>query len=213
MTPWLQKWKELRQSFTYTPQALRLVWQTNRWATVGLGFLTLGGALLPATQAWVGKLIVDGVVASIQGDRAPEQIKTVFVYLILELILFLLGTALNHAGQFAAQKRRRNQGAEDADNDRDTEKPEGDLARARVAQEVDGSPGQFLCVNYHAFFQAGWIFGTGGIIAHACARVYSMRRRPRAKSTNDSMGKIQARNPCPRPGRRAKLETISNDHE
>ena len=103
MTPWLQKWKELRQSFTYTPQALRLVWQTNRWATVGLGFLTLGGALLPATQAWVGKLIVDGVVASIQGDRAPEQIKAVFVYLILELILFLLGTALNHARRLIQQ--------------------------------------------------------------------------------------------------------------
>src|SRR3972149_2362220 len=103
MTPWLQKWKELRQSFTYTPQALRLVWQTNRWATVGLGFLTLGGALLPATQAWVGKLIVDGVVASIQGDRAPAQIQAVFVYLILELILFLLGTALNHARRLIQQ--------------------------------------------------------------------------------------------------------------
>jgi len=51
----------------------------------------------------VGKLIVDGVVASIQGDRAPEQIKAVFVYLILELILFLLGTALNHARRLIQQ--------------------------------------------------------------------------------------------------------------
>ena len=99
----LKKWKELRRSFTHTPQAMRLVWQTNRWATIGLGFLTLGGALLPASQAWVGKLIVDGVVASIQGGADPERIKTVFVYLIIELGLFLLSTALNHARRLIQQ--------------------------------------------------------------------------------------------------------------
>jgi len=103
MMPLLRKWRELRQSFTHTPQAIRLVWQTNRWATLGLGFLTLGGALLPASQAWVGKLIVDGVVASIQGGHTPEQTKTVFIYLLLELGLFLLGTALNHARRLIQQ--------------------------------------------------------------------------------------------------------------
>ncbi len=97
------KWKEVRQSFTHTPQAVRLVWQTNPWATVGLGFLTLGGALLPASQAWVGKLIVDGVVASIQKSADPERIKTVFFYLILELALFLLSTVLNHARRLIQQ--------------------------------------------------------------------------------------------------------------
>jgi ATP-binding cassette subfamily B protein len=98
-----QKWNEVRHSFAHTPQAIKLVWQTNRSATLGLGFLTLCGALLPASQAWVGKLIVDGVVASIQGNRDPEQIKTVFVYLILELGLFLLSTAINHARRLIQQ--------------------------------------------------------------------------------------------------------------
>jgi ATP-binding cassette subfamily B protein len=104
MTPLLQKWKEICHSFAHTPQAVQLVWQTNRWATMGLGFITLGGALLPASQAWVGKLIVDGVVASIQGGGAePEKIKTVFVYLILELSLFLLSAVLNHARRLIQQ--------------------------------------------------------------------------------------------------------------
>jgi ATP-binding cassette subfamily B protein len=103
MTSWLQKWKEVRHSFAHTPQAVRLVWQTNRWATIGLGFLTVGGALLPASQAWVGKLIVDGVVASVQGDGGPEQIKTIFFYLILELGLFLVSTAINHARRLIQQ--------------------------------------------------------------------------------------------------------------
>jgi ATP-binding cassette, subfamily B, bacterial len=103
MTPLLQRWKEFHRSFTHTPQAVKLVWQTNRWATIGLGFLTLAGALLPASQAWVGKLIVDGVVASIQRGADPEAVRRVFVYLILELALFLLNTALNHARRLIQQ--------------------------------------------------------------------------------------------------------------
>src|SRR5918995_2586927 len=96
MIPVLQKWQEVRQSFAHTPKAVQLVWQANRSATVGLGFLTLGGALLPATQAWVGKLIVDGVVASIQTGQDAEQVRRVFIYLLLELGLFLLSGAFNH---------------------------------------------------------------------------------------------------------------------
>lgn len=101
--PLLEQWKKVRGSFTHTPQALRLVWQANRSATLGLGFLTLAGALLPASQAWVGKLIVDGVVASIRGGHNDEQVRAVFYYLILELILFLLSTALNHSRRLIQQ--------------------------------------------------------------------------------------------------------------
>src|SRR5512139_17104 len=73
MISWSEKWRKWRNTFTHTPQALELVWRTNRWATVGLALLTFGGALLPATQAWVGKLIVDGVVASIQNGADPVR--------------------------------------------------------------------------------------------------------------------------------------------
>ena len=80
MIAWLsQHWQKIRNALVHTPQALRLVWQANRVATVGLGFLTSGGALLPATQAWVGKLIVDGVVASIQEGEDPEQVQDGFL--------------------------------------------------------------------------------------------------------------------------------------
>jgi ATP-binding cassette, subfamily B, bacterial len=103
MTPLLQRVKELHRSFTHTPEAVRLVWQTNRWATIGLGFLTLAGALLPVSQAWVGKLIVDGVVASIQRGADPEVVRTVFILLILELALFLLSAGVNHARRLIQQ--------------------------------------------------------------------------------------------------------------
>jgi ATP-binding cassette, subfamily B, bacterial len=103
MIPFLEKWRRLRQSCTHTPQAVRFVWRTNRWATVGLALLTLGGALLPATQAWVGKLIVDGVVASIQSAQDAEQVRKVFFYLLLELVLFLLSAAFNHGRRLIQQ--------------------------------------------------------------------------------------------------------------
>jgi ATP-binding cassette subfamily B protein len=98
-----EKWRQLRRSFTHTPQAVRFVWRTNRWATVGLGLLTLCGALLPASQAWVGKLIVDGVVASIQTGQDAEQVRRVFIYLLLELGLFLLSAAFNHGRRLIQQ--------------------------------------------------------------------------------------------------------------
>jgi len=98
-----QQLQKIRTSFRHTPQALKLVWQANPIATVELAFLTLAGALLPATQAWVGKLIVDGVVASIQGGHDPDQVRTVFYYLVLELVLFLLSTALNHSRRLIQQ--------------------------------------------------------------------------------------------------------------
>ena len=103
MTSWSEKWRKWRNTFTHTPQALELVWRTNRWATVGLALLTLGGALLPATQAWVGKLIVDGVVASIQNGADPARTQKVFLYLIFELILFLLSAAFSQARRLIQQ--------------------------------------------------------------------------------------------------------------
>jgi ATP-binding cassette, subfamily B, bacterial len=103
MAALLKQWQKIRTSFTHTPQALKLVWEASPTATVGLGFLTLAGALLPATQAWVGKLIVDGVVASIQGAHDADKVSTIFYYLALELILFLLGTAINHSRRLIQQ--------------------------------------------------------------------------------------------------------------
>jgi ATP-binding cassette subfamily B protein len=97
------QWRKVRNSFAHTPLALGLVWRTSRPATLGLALLTLGGALLPAAQAWVAKLIVDGVVAAIQKGHDQEQITAVFYYLVLELVLFLLSTGINHARRLIQQ--------------------------------------------------------------------------------------------------------------
>lgn len=99
----IEQLNQLRYSFVHTPAAIRFVWRSNHWGILGLGLLTLAGALLPAAQAWVGKLIVDGVVAAIQHGQAHEQAQSVFYYLAVELGLILLGTGVGQARRLIQQ--------------------------------------------------------------------------------------------------------------
>ncbi|APR84392.1 ABC transporter, ATP-binding/permease protein [Minicystis rosea] len=53
----------LRESFAHTPRTLKLVWRSSPGGSVALGALTLVAAILPLGIAYVGKAIVDAVVA------------------------------------------------------------------------------------------------------------------------------------------------------
>jgi ATP-binding cassette subfamily B protein len=48
--------------FRYSRRALDLVWSTSRPLTIALGLLTVLAGVTPAAMAWVGALIIDGVV-------------------------------------------------------------------------------------------------------------------------------------------------------
>ncbi|MFP4334519.1 MAG: ABC transporter ATP-binding protein [Wenzhouxiangella sp.] len=74
----------------YGRRALSLVWATSRWLTVALAVLTVMAGLLPAGIAWVGKLLVDSVVAVIQAD-GPTGI--VWLWLSVEALLVALMAA------------------------------------------------------------------------------------------------------------------------
>ena len=50
--------------FVYSRRALELVWTTSRRLTITLAVLTLVAGVLPAVIAYIGQLIVDGVVAA-----------------------------------------------------------------------------------------------------------------------------------------------------
>ena len=50
--------------FQYSWRAIELVWTTNRTLTLLFGILTLVAGLMPASLAYVGKLIVDQVLAA-----------------------------------------------------------------------------------------------------------------------------------------------------
>jgi ATP-binding cassette subfamily B protein len=54
----------------YSRRAIALVWSTHRGLTISLGLLTLAAGLMPAGVAYLGKLIVDAVVAALEANRA-----------------------------------------------------------------------------------------------------------------------------------------------
>ncbi len=78
--------KRFLDIFRYSQRALELVWSTSPRLTVVFALLTLLVGVLPASVAWVGKLIVDGVVAAIELHRQTGVVDTgmVMIYVACE---------------------------------------------------------------------------------------------------------------------------------
>ncbi|HZR10411.1 MAG TPA: ABC transporter ATP-binding protein [Myxococcales bacterium] len=82
------------QYLKYLPRTFALVRESSRAFAVGMIALLLGQAALPAAMAWVGKLIVDAVVAAARsGD--PAQRWHVLRLVALEAGLMALSTAMS----------------------------------------------------------------------------------------------------------------------
>jgi ATP-binding cassette subfamily B protein/ATP-binding cassette subfamily C protein len=65
--------------FRQVPGTLRLVWEADRGGAIAVGALTLVLALLPAGIAWVGKLIVDGVVAAARSGAEADRVRVLWL--------------------------------------------------------------------------------------------------------------------------------------
>ena len=85
----LAQLKQGTQVFQYTGRAVGLVWQTSRSLTFVLAIVTVVAGLLPAAIAYVGKLIVDGVVLAHQSGLERDRLITLG-YLGIEAILVAL---------------------------------------------------------------------------------------------------------------------------
>jgi len=86
--------------FRYSHRAIELVWTTSPRLTLVLAFLTLAAGLLPAGIAWVGQLIVDGVVAAMAADE--PDVRGVLELVALEALL-VIGVAGSQRGISANQ--------------------------------------------------------------------------------------------------------------
>ena len=67
----LPDWSERRAALRYVPALVALVWRTNRGLTVAMGLLRLVRAFFPVAILWIGKLIIDAVVAYRAGTPHP----------------------------------------------------------------------------------------------------------------------------------------------
>lgn len=73
-------WNSLRDVLVFTRRAFALVWTTSKWLAYAFCFFTLLAGFLPATLAYVSKLLVDGVVSA----RALHDPEPAVKYVILE---------------------------------------------------------------------------------------------------------------------------------
>ncbi len=91
--------RDARTAFRQVPATFALVWRSDRAGALALAALTAVAALLPAAIAWVGKLIVDAVVAAGRGEGSPAR--------VTELVLLELGlmTASMAAGRLLGLER------------------------------------------------------------------------------------------------------------
>ncbi|HEX6052391.1 MAG TPA: ABC transporter ATP-binding protein [Gemmatimonadaceae bacterium] len=83
--------RERAQALRYIPKLVRLVWETHRGYSVTMAALRLVRAFVPIATLWVGKLIVDGVVAA---QRDGGTWRSVAGLVALELGIVVAGELL-----------------------------------------------------------------------------------------------------------------------
>ena len=97
-----ERWAKVKGAAVNVRRAFGLVWQAHSRSALAMVGCTLIGALLPASQAWVGKLIVDTVVTSINAHiGAMAGLQAVLPYLIVEFILLVIQAGNSQARSFA----------------------------------------------------------------------------------------------------------------
>lgn len=83
-------------------RAFDIVWQAHPRSALVMAGCTVVGALLPASQAWVGKLIVDAVVNTINTNAGSEAgLRAVLPLLIAEFVLLILQAGNTQARNLA----------------------------------------------------------------------------------------------------------------
>ena len=68
--------KRFLDVFRYSRRALELVWSTSQRLALIFALLTLVAGILPAAVAWIGQLIVDGVVAAMGQQQQSGSAET-----------------------------------------------------------------------------------------------------------------------------------------
>ena len=92
-----RSWAERLQALRHLPKLLRLVWETQPAYVVGILVLRLVRATVPLLLLWVGKLIVDAVVAAVAAGQAGGAVDRdgLVRLVLLELAIAVVGEGLS----------------------------------------------------------------------------------------------------------------------
>lgn len=87
-------WRQRFAALRYVLQLIRMVWHTHKPYTIVMALLRLVRAFVPVVTLWIGKLILDTVVAAL--TSAPDY-DTLWKLVALEIAVVVLGEALARA--------------------------------------------------------------------------------------------------------------------
>jgi ATP-binding cassette subfamily B protein len=87
-------WKERVAALRHVPALFRLIWQTHRGYAVAMVLLRIVSSVIPVSTFWVGKLILDSVIAARAGNASLTQ---VWKYIAIEVVIVLVGEILARA--------------------------------------------------------------------------------------------------------------------
>ncbi|HEY5021892.1 MAG TPA: ABC transporter ATP-binding protein [Gemmatimonadaceae bacterium] len=87
-------WNERLAALRYLPALFRLIWRTHRGYATAMVVLRVLRSFVPVATFWVGKLIIDSVIAARGGHGTLTQ---VWRYLALEIGIVLIGELLARA--------------------------------------------------------------------------------------------------------------------
>ncbi|MEO5568439.1 MAG: ABC transporter ATP-binding protein, partial [Gemmatimonadaceae bacterium] len=90
----LPPFKQRIAALKYVPPLLAMVWRTHRGYASAIFALRIARAFIPVASLWVGKLIIDAVIAAAQGEGTTRQ---VFELVAIEFAIVAVGEALSRA--------------------------------------------------------------------------------------------------------------------
>ena len=87
-------WKDRLAALRHVPALFRLIWETHRGYAVAMVLLRIVSSVIPVSTFWVGKLILDSVIAARVGNGSLSQ---VWKYIAIEVAIVLVGEILARA--------------------------------------------------------------------------------------------------------------------
>src|SRR5215203_5763799 len=85
--------KQSRATLAGIPRALKIVWESHKGYTIAMAVLSVIFGIIPTATAWVGKLLIDAVVAAI-GQGGAGNTTTIVIELVAIQFLLLAGSSL-----------------------------------------------------------------------------------------------------------------------
>ena len=85
-------WRQRVEALRYVPLLLRLVWETHRGMATLMLILRLVQAAIPVATLWVGKLIIDTVIALRSG---PRDYSPLWTLVAIEIAIVIAGELLS----------------------------------------------------------------------------------------------------------------------